>query len=50
LSWKQRNSTSTTRFIEVGRAINIGMPYFVVEEHLEAMSQAGQSGCGGSAS
>jgi len=39
LSWKAKEFDFHTRFIELAGQINIGMPYFVVENIVEAMSQ-----------
>src|SRR5579875_275673 len=42
LSWKAKQFDFRTRFIELAGEINAGMPYFVVENIIEAMSQAGK--------
>ena len=42
LSWKAKEFDFHTRFIELAGQINIGMPYFVVENIVEAMSQQGK--------
>src|SRR5215831_2747552 len=46
LSWKAKEFDFHTRFIELAGQINNGMPYFVVENILEAMSQHGKALCG----
>jgi len=46
LSWKAREFDFHTRFIELAGEINNGMPYFVVENVIEAMSQQGKALCG----
>jgi UDP-N-acetyl-D-glucosamine dehydrogenase len=43
LSWKAREFDFHTRFIELAGQINNGMPYFVVENIIEAMSQRGKA-------
>jgi UDP-N-acetyl-D-glucosamine dehydrogenase len=43
LSWKAKEFDFNTRFIELAGQINIGMPYFVVENIIEAMSQQGKA-------
>jgi UDP-N-acetyl-D-glucosamine dehydrogenase len=43
LSWKAKEFDFNTRFIELAGQINIGMPYFVVENIMEAMSQQGKA-------
>jgi UDP-N-acetyl-D-glucosamine dehydrogenase len=43
LSWKAREFDFRTRFIELAGEINVGMPYFVIENIIEAMSQRGKS-------
>lgn len=43
LSWKARQFDFHTRFIELAGEINIGMPYFVVENIIEALSQRRKS-------
>jgi UDP-N-acetyl-D-glucosamine dehydrogenase len=42
LSWKAREFDFNTRFIELAGQVNIAMPYFVVENIVEAMSQHGK--------
>jgi len=46
LSWKAKEFDFHTRFIELAGQINSGMPYFVVENVIEAMSQQGKALCG----
>jgi len=46
LSWKAKEFDFRTRFIELAGEINNGMPYFVVENIIEAMSQQGKALCG----
>ncbi|MGB8030200.1 MAG: nucleotide sugar dehydrogenase [Terracidiphilus sp.] len=46
LSWKAKQFDFHTRFIELAGEVNIGMPYFVVENIIEALSQRHQSLCG----
>jgi UDP-N-acetyl-D-glucosamine dehydrogenase len=46
LSWKAKEFDFHTRFIELAGEINNGMPYFVVESVMEAMSQRGKALCG----
>jgi len=43
LSWKAKEFDFHTRFIELAGEINSGMPYFVVENIVEAMSRQGKS-------
>ena len=43
LSWKAKEFDFHTRFIELAGQVNIGMPYFVVENIIEAMSQQGKA-------
>ena len=43
LSWKAKEFDFRTRFIELAGEINIGMPYFVVDNIVEAMSQQGKA-------
>ncbi len=43
LSWKARQFDFNTRFIELAGQVNVGMPYFVVENIIEAMSQRGKA-------
>jgi len=42
LSWKAKQFDFHTRFIELAGQVNLAMPYFVVENIVEAMSQRGQ--------
>jgi UDP-N-acetyl-D-glucosamine dehydrogenase len=42
LSWKAKQFDFHTRFIELAGEVNLGMPYFVVENIIEAMSQRGK--------
>lgn len=46
LSWKAKEFDFRTRFIELAGEINLKMPYFVVENVMEAMSQSGKALCG----
>jgi UDP-N-acetyl-D-glucosamine dehydrogenase len=46
LSWKAKQFDFHTRFIELAGEVNIGMPYFVVENIIEALSQRRKSLCG----
>jgi len=46
LSWKAREFDFRTRFIELAGEINNAMPYFVVENIMEAMSRRGKALCG----
>jgi UDP-N-acetyl-D-glucosamine dehydrogenase len=46
LSWKAKQFDFHTRFIELAGEVNIGMPYFVVENIIEALSQHRKSLCG----
>ena len=46
LSWKAKEFDFHTRFIELAGQINNGMPYFVVENIVEAMSRQGKALCG----
>jgi len=46
LSWKAKEFDFNTRFIELAGQINGAMPYFVVENIIEAMSQRGKALCG----
>jgi UDP-N-acetyl-D-glucosamine dehydrogenase len=46
LSWKAKQFDFRTRFIELAGEINLTMPYFVVENILEALSQMGKPLCG----
>jgi UDP-N-acetyl-D-glucosamine dehydrogenase len=43
LSWKAKEFDFHTRFIELAGEINSGMPYFVVDNVIEAMSQHGKA-------
>jgi UDP-N-acetyl-D-glucosamine dehydrogenase len=43
LSWKAKEFDFNTRFIELAGQINLNMPYFVVENVIEAMSQQGKA-------
>ncbi|MGO9340639.1 MAG: nucleotide sugar dehydrogenase [Terracidiphilus sp.] len=43
LSWKAKEFDFNTRFIELAGQVNIAMPYFVVENIIEAMSQQGKA-------
>jgi UDP-N-acetyl-D-glucosamine dehydrogenase len=43
LSWKAKQFDFHTRFIELAGQVNLGMPYFVVENIIEAMSQQGKA-------
>jgi UDP-N-acetyl-D-glucosamine dehydrogenase len=46
LSWKAKQFDFHTRFIELAGQINVGMPYFVAENVMEALSQQGKALCG----
>ena len=46
LSWKAKEFDFHTRFIELAGEVNLAMPYFVVENIIEAMSQRGKALCG----
>jgi UDP-N-acetyl-D-glucosamine dehydrogenase len=46
LSWKAKEFDFHTRFIELAGQVNSGMPYFVVENVIEAMSRQGKALCG----
>jgi UDP-N-acetyl-D-glucosamine dehydrogenase len=46
LSWKAKQFDFHTRFIELAGEVNIAMPYFVVENILEALNQRRKSLCG----
>lgn len=46
LSWKARQFDFHTRFIELAGEVNLAMPYFVVENVAEALSQRGKALCG----
>jgi len=43
LSWKAKEFDFDTRFIELAGQVNLAMPYFVVENIVEAMSQQGKA-------
>jgi UDP-N-acetyl-D-glucosamine dehydrogenase len=43
LSWKAKQFDFHTRFIELAGEVNLAMPYFVVENIIEAMSQRGNA-------
>jgi UDP-N-acetyl-D-glucosamine dehydrogenase len=43
LSWKAKEFDFHTRFIELAGEINSGMPYFVVDNIIEALSQQGKA-------
>ena len=43
LSWKAKEFDFHTRFIELAGQVNLGMPYFVVENTIEALSQQGKA-------
>jgi UDP-N-acetyl-D-glucosamine dehydrogenase len=43
LSWKAKEFDFRTRFIELAGEINAQMPYFVVENVMEALSQSGKA-------
>ena len=42
LSWKAKEFDFHTRFIELAGQVNLGMPYFVVENIVEAMNRNGK--------
>jgi UDP-N-acetyl-D-glucosamine dehydrogenase len=46
LSWKAKEFDFHTRFIELAGEVNSAMPYFVVENLIEALSQRRKSLCG----
>jgi UDP-N-acetyl-D-glucosamine dehydrogenase len=46
LSWKAREFDFRTRFIELAGEVNLQMPYFVVENIVEALSRKGKALCG----
>jgi UDP-N-acetyl-D-glucosamine dehydrogenase len=46
LSWKAKQFDFHARFIELAGQVNLAMPYFVVENVVEAMSQRGLPLCG----
>ena len=43
LSWKAKQFDFHTRFIELAGQVNLAMPYFVVENIIEALSQRGKA-------
>jgi UDP-N-acetyl-D-glucosamine dehydrogenase len=43
LSWKAKEFDFRTRFIELAGEINLQMPYFIVENVIEALSQRGKA-------
>ncbi|HEY1805457.1 MAG TPA: nucleotide sugar dehydrogenase [Terracidiphilus sp.] len=43
LSWKAKQFDFQTRFIELAGQVNLDMPYFVVENVIEAMNQQGKA-------
>jgi UDP-N-acetyl-D-glucosamine dehydrogenase len=43
LSWKAREFDFHTRFIELAGEVNVGMPYFVVDQTIEAMGLQGKA-------
>jgi len=43
LSWKAREFDFHTRFIELAGEVNLGMPYFVVDQTIEAMGLQGKA-------
>jgi UDP-N-acetyl-D-glucosamine dehydrogenase len=43
LSWKAKEFDFRTRFIELAGEVNLAMPYFVVENVIEALSQQGKA-------
>jgi UDP-N-acetyl-D-glucosamine dehydrogenase len=43
LSWKAKQFDFQTRFIELAGQVNLAMPYFIVENIVEAMSQQGKA-------
>jgi UDP-N-acetyl-D-glucosamine dehydrogenase len=46
LSWKAKQFDFHTRFIELAGEVNLAMPYFVVENIVEALSQHRKALCG----
>lgn len=46
LSWKAKQFDFRTKFIELAGEVNLAMPYFVVENIVEALSQQGKALCG----
>ncbi len=46
LSWKAKQFDFHTRFIELAGEVNVAMPYFVVENIIEALSQRHKALCG----
>jgi UDP-N-acetyl-D-glucosamine dehydrogenase len=45
LSWKAKQFDFRTRFIELAGEVNLAMPYFVVDNIIEALSQQGKALC-----
>jgi len=43
LSWKAKEFDFHTRFIELAGQVNLGMPYFVIDSLIEALSQRGKA-------
>jgi UDP-N-acetyl-D-glucosamine dehydrogenase len=43
LTWKARHYDFSTRFIELAGEVNTGMPYWVVERAVEALSEQGRA-------
>jgi UDP-N-acetyl-D-glucosamine dehydrogenase len=43
LTWKARHYDFSTRFIELAGEVNTGMPYWVVERAVEALSERGRA-------
>lgn len=43
LSWKAKQFDFRTRFIELAGEVNLAMPYFIVENVIEALSQHGKA-------
>ncbi len=46
LSWKAKQFDFRTRFIELAGEVNLQMPYFVVENVMEALNRQGKALCG----
>jgi UDP-N-acetyl-D-glucosamine dehydrogenase len=46
LSWKAKEFDFRTRFIELAGEVNLQMPYFVIENVVEALSHRGKALCG----
>jgi UDP-N-acetyl-D-glucosamine dehydrogenase len=46
LSWKARQFDFRTRFIELAGEVNLQMPYFVIENVVDALSRQGKALCG----